>query len=139
MRQITRIMIQDYNIKKLKYDFMGFTFKVDKELSFHHLIISHEKCKLLGIGEGYWKENGAILVQSTSHDYLHRIRTRDEDIFYAITSEMIDENIKGKLDLENLRYIRDMLEYFEREHCSDRTRRGEPLIKEEYIRRRIKL
>lgn len=139
MKEITKLMVYEYNIKKLKYDFMGFTFRLDKELSFHHLIISHRDCKKFGLGEGYWEFNGAILVQETSHDYLHRIESRDEEIFDLITSEMIDEKIKGKLDIENLRKIRDLLKYFEKEHCGERTSKGKPLIKEEYIRRRIKL
>ena len=139
MKEITRIMIHDYNIKKLKYDFAGYTFNKEKELSFHHLVISHKDCKRKGLGEGYWKWNGAILVQNTSHNYLHRIESVDEEIFYLITSEMLDQNIKGKLDIENLREIRNLLEYFEKEHCGDRTNKGHPLIEEEYIRRRIKL
>ena len=133
MKQITRLMIYNYNIKQLKHDFMGYTFKTTKDLSFHHLIIP----KRQGGKEKLW--NGSILVRDTAHDYLHRIENVDEEIFSLITSEMIDENIKGKLDIENLKKIRDLLEYFEKEHCGERTSKGYPLIKEEYIRRRIKL
>lgn len=136
MREVTRIMIKEYEIKRLGYDFLGYTFKTTKELSFHHLIISHKNCKLLGIGEGYWKENGAILVQKTSHDYLHLIEAKDYDMFCYITSEMIDENIKGYLDTQNIRNIHALLSQFEREHCSDRGKKGRLLIKEEYTRRR---
>lgn len=49
---------------------------------------------------------------------------------------MIDENIKGYLDKENLLKIRKILEQFEREHCSDRGKKGNLLIKDEYVRRR---
>ena len=133
MKEITKLMVYEYNIKKLKYDFLGYTFNKEKELSFHHLIIPNRK------GGPIAKWNGSILVRDTAHDYLHRIENRDEEIFNLITSEMIDENIKGKLDIDNLRKIRDLLEYFEKEHCGDRTSKGYPLIKEEYIRRRIKL
>lgn len=133
MKEITKLMIYEYNIKKLKYDFLGYTFKLDKELSFHHLIIPNRQ------GGPVAKWNGSVLVQKTSHDYLHRIESKDLEIFSLITSEMIDENIKGKIDIQNLKKIRDLLEYFEREHCSDRTNKGHPLIKEEYIKRRIKL
>lgn len=139
MREVTKLMIKKYNLLKLKYDFAGYDIRNVNQLSFHHLIISHRDCKKFGLGEGYWEFNGAILVQETSHDYLHRIENRDEEIFNLITSEMIDENIKGKLDIENLKKIRDLLEYFEKEHCGERTSKGKPLIKEEYIRRRIKL
>lgn len=133
MKQVTRDMINEFEMRKLKYDFLGYTFKVEKELSYHHLIIPNRK------GGPITRWNGAILVMNTAHDYLHRIESRDEEIFYLITSEMIDENVKGKIDVENLRKIRDLLEYFEKEHCTDRTSKGKPLIKEEYIRRRIKL
>ena len=133
MKEITRLMVYNYNLKTLKYDFMGYTFNKEKELSFHHLIIP----KRQGGKEKLW--NGSILVRDTAHDYLHRIESRDEEIFALITGLMVDENVKGKLDIEDLRKIRDLLEYFEKEHCGDRTSKGYPLIKEEYIRRRIKV
>ena len=139
MREITKIMIKKYALMKLKFDFMGYVFQRPEQLSFHHLIVPHRLCKSKGLGEGYLEWNGAILRQNTAHDYLHVIEKYDPDMFNAITSEMIDENIKGKLDIDNLKKIRDLLEYFEREHCGERTSKGKPLIKEEYIRRRIKL
>ena len=73
MREVTREMIKLYNIKKLGYDFMGYTFNRPEELSFHHLIIPHRDCKREGLGEGYLMWNGAILKQETSHEYLHTI------------------------------------------------------------------
>lgn len=53
MREVTKEMIKIYNIKKLGYDFMGYTFCKTNELSFHHLIIPHRDCKKQGLGEGY--------------------------------------------------------------------------------------
>ena len=85
----------------------------------------------------FW--NGAILVQNTSHEYLHTIERTDEDMFLAITSEMIDENVLKEIRLENLKRIRDILLQFEREHCSDTTKNGKYIIKREYVRDRIKL
>lgn len=139
MKEITKLMINDFKIKKLGYDFMG--YKVDKkiDLSFHHLIIPHRDCKKYGIGEGYLYWNGAILNQETAHDYLHIIERIDYEIFSRITSEMIDENIKRNLDIENLRNIRDLLIYFEKEHDTDKTKKGDYLIKRKYIESRIKL
>lgn len=139
MKEVTKLMIADFNIKKLGYDFMGYKVNRTKDLSFHHLIIPHRESRAYGIGEGYLYWNGAILVQDTSHEYLHRIEQKDPEIFMGITSEMIDMNIKGYLDSSNLRQIRSMLEYFEREHCSDRTRKGKLLIKSEYLTERIRL
>ncbi len=135
MRAITKQMIKHYKIMKLKIDFMGYEVSKINTLSFHHLIVPHRNCKTFGLGEGYVWWNGAILNQSTSHDYLHLIEVKDYDMFLAITSEMIDENVKGYLDKENLLRIRDILEQFEREHCSDRGRKGNLLIKDSYLRR----
>lgn len=138
MKEITKQMIKNFKIMKLGMDFMGYEVKKKESLSFHHLIIPHRDCKLYGLGEGYLYWNGAILNQLTSHDYLHLIERIDYDIFLAITSEMIDENVKGYLDMENIRYIDDCLTFFEREHCSDRNKKGKILIKEEYTKRMMK-
>ena len=129
MREITKQMIEYYKIMKLGYDFMGYPTSKKNTLSFHHLIVPRRNCKAAGLGEGYIWWNGAILNQSTSHDYLHLIEAKDYDMFLAITSEMIDENVKGYLDRESLLRIRDILEQFEREH------KGNLLIKDNYLRR----
>lgn len=131
LKEITKLMVRQYNIKKLGFDFMGYTFTSEKDLSYHHLIIPRRH------GGPETKENGSILRQNTSHNYLHIVEMYDIDRFLAITSEMIDENLKGKLDIENLRHIRDVLESFEREYCNKRTKKGKLLIKESYIKDRI--
>lgn len=135
MREITKEMIKYYKIMKLGYDFMGYEVAKKSDLSFHHLIVPKRQCQENGLGEGYLWWNGAILNQSTSHDYLHLIEVKDYDMFLAITSEMLDENVKGYLDRENLSRIRDILGQFEREHCSDRGKKGNLLIKDSYLRR----
>ena len=135
MKPITREMIKMYGIKD--FDFMGYSVKRKESLSFHHLIVPRRHCKQQGLGEGYYKWNGAILVQDTSHDYLHTIEIIDYDVFSALTSEMIDMNIKGYLDKDNLRYIKDILLSFEREHDHDRGRKGRLLIKREYTHNRF--
>ena len=89
--------------------------------------------------EGYLYWNGAILRQDTSHDYLHTIENYDYDRFLAITSELIDENILGELSIENLRRIRDILISFEREYSNERSKSGNLIIKESYVRDRIRL
>ena len=124
-------MIKVFHIDKLGFDMMGYTFKRKGDLSYHHLIIPRR----LGGKETF--ENGAILKQDTSHNYLHAIERLDPEIFYAITSELIDENILRSIEYANLCHIRDMLNYFEREHCSDRTKKGHLVIQEAYIRDRI--
>ena len=140
MRETTNIMIHEFNLNKLKYDFAGYTFERTKQLSFHHLRISKHDCKALNIpSDGYLYWNGAILRQDTSHDYLHTIENYDYDRFLAITSELIDENILGELSIESLKRIRDVLKSFEREYSNERSKSGNLIIKESYVRDRIRL
>lgn len=134
MKQVTKLMIKEFNIKKLGYDFMGFRLNKGDIATFHHLIVPHRHCKEKGLGEGYIRQNGAILF-TTSHEYLHRIEIADEEIFNLITSEMIDENIKARLDIYNLKKIEELLRYFERERGNDRLKNGKRLIKQEYYNR----
>lgn len=107
---------------------MGYEFHKN-DASFHHLIVSKRK------GGPETIQNGAILMQSTGHNYLHTIERYDLEIFEFITSEMIDENIKGYLDPQNLHYIDDALKYFEHHYCGLTTKKGKPLIKEQYTKR----
>lgn len=139
MKEITKIMVNDFKIMKLGMDFMGYHVNRKQDLSYHHLIIPRRHCKEAGLGEGYLYWNGAILRQNTSHDYLHIIEKIDTDIFYELTSEMIDENIKGRLDIDNLKRIHDLLLYFEREHDHDTSKKGKLLIKREFVTGRVNL
>lgn len=139
MKEITKIMVNDFKIMKLGMDFMGYHVNRKQDLSYHHLIIPRRHCKEAWLGEGYLYWNGAILRQNTSHDYLHIIEKIDPDIFYELTSEMIDENIKGRLDIDNLKRIHDLLLYFEREHDHDTSKKGKLLIKREFVTGRVNL
>lgn len=131
-------MIIAYKLKKLGYDFMGYDFNKTQQLSFHHLLIPRRYCGKYGLGEGYLWWNGVILRQNTSHEYLHVIESKDLDRFNAITSELIDENVKGYLDQDNLFAIDDILDSFEREYSGTSTKKGKPLIKEEFTRRLVR-
>jgi hypothetical protein len=51
---------------------------------------------------------------------------------------MIDMNIKGYLDMKNIRNINEILCQFEDEHDKDRNKKGKLLIKEEYKHRLLK-
>lgn len=132
-KQIKSEMIKIYKINKLGFDFAGYTFNNKNELSYHHTIIPKRDGGLSTF------ENGSILNQQTSHDYLHYIELYDEEIFNLITKQLIEENLNQKIDIQNLRRIRDLLIYFEKEHCSTRTKKGKLLIKEDYLWKRIKL
>ena len=133
MKTITREMIKMYQLNKLGFDFIGYKFNRSEQLSYHHNVIAKRNGGLETI------RNGAILVRDTSHDYIHVIERIDPEIFYLITSEMLDENLKGKIDIENLRKIRDLLLYFENDHTHERSKKGKLLIKKEYLTNRIKL
>lgn len=130
-KNVVNLMIQEFNINKLGYDFMGYSLQKGDIYTFHHLIIPNRK------GGKYERWNGAILCGKTSHPYLHLIEAKDYDIFCYITSEMIDMNIKGYLDINNLKRISYLLKEFEEEHKKDRTSKGKILIKDEYTRRVI--
>lgn len=130
MKQVTNLMINEFKIKQLGFDFMGYSLERGDIYTFHHLIIPRRN------NGPYSRNNGAILCGKSAHPYLHVIEAKDYEMFSYITSEMIDENIKGFLDPQNIRKIHDVLELFEREHSGDRTKKGHPLIKEAYTRRR---
>lgn len=116
---------------------MGYEFDKIHDLSFHHLIIPRRECEIKRIpSQGYVYWNGAILVQDTSHNYLHTIERYDRERFEAITSEMIDINMQGKIQYENLQNIEDVLESFENEYSGYTTKSGEEIVKEKYVRRR---
>ena len=140
MREVTNLMVNEFKIMKLGMDFMGYRVTRKEQLSFHHLLVAHRDCKELHIpSDGYVRWNGVILRQNTSHDYAHVIEKIDPDIFYKLTSEMIDENIKGRLDIDNLKRIHDLLLYFEREHDHDTSKKGKLLIKREFVTGRVNL
>lgn len=133
MKPITREMIKIYQLNKLGFDFIGYKFNRSEQLSYHHNVIAKRNGGLETI------RNGAILVRDTSHDYIHVIEIIDPEIFYLITSEMLDENLKGKIDIDNLKRIRDLLLYFEREHDHDTSKKGKLLIKREFVTGRVNI
>ena len=132
-------LIEKFHLNELNLDFMGYVRQQNDIFTFHHLIVPN--CK-----KGPYEEwNGAILCGATSHPYLHIIEKTDYDMFLAITSEMIDEKIKGYLDRENLLKIRDILNCFEREYidqclCHYKMKEDyfqRPSLEESFIRKRI--
>lgn len=129
MITITKVMIDKFNITDI--DFMGYSLN-NVNASFHHLIIPRRNngCKVI--------TNGAILNKETSHPYLHLVEERDYELFYLITKAMINEVRIGRLDEEILKKIDDYLKVFEREHSGDISSNGNPLIREEYVKRLVK-
>lgn len=134
MRGITKLMINEYNIKRLGYDFMGYTFRSIDDLSFHHLVIPRRLCNGMK-DKGYNRENGAILNQFSSHPYLHLIEIYDRDRFLEITKYLIKENLLGKVDMDCLRKIRDVLISFEMEYQDTVNNNGNKIIKKQFANR----
>ena len=132
MKQIVRNMIVLYKINELGFDFCGYSLQKGDIYTYHHNIIARRN------GGPETISNGAILCGKSSHPYLHIIEAKDLERFNAITSELIDENIKGYLDQENLLAIDDILNGFEKEYYGTYTKKGKPLIKEEYTRRLVR-
>lgn len=83
-------------------------------------------------------QNGAVLNGDTSHPYIHVIENKDEEIFKRITQYIVLEKQTGKIDIEYLRKINDLLRCFEREHYSTRNKKGNLIIKPEYVKRLIR-
>ena len=130
-------MIEKFMLEKLKYDFMGYDFCYNNELSYHHLIIPKTECSDL-IYKGYYIWNGVILRQKTAHEYIHIIERYDLDRFDSITSELLDQKIKGYIDLDNIIRINDILDSFEREYINKTTNEGHYIIQERYFNRTLK-
>ena len=136
MREVTKNMVENFKLRELGYDFMGYDIDKVERLTFHHLIVPRKDCNLLGIeDEGYVEWNGSILVRNNSHDYLHIIEKYDFNIFLDVTSEMIDQNIKGRIDPKNIRLIDMLLKDFESEWDGEIGYNGKPLIKDAYRKR----
>ena len=129
MKEVTIKMINEFKIKELGYDFMGYSLEKGDIWTFHHNIIAKRN------GGPYERWNGAILAGKTSHPYLHLIEIYDYDTFAYLTSEMIDMNIKGFLDPINLMYIDEMLSEFEYKYAGKKSKKGKVLVKDSYLKR----
>lgn len=140
MKEVTKALIDDFDIYNLGYDFMGGiiygTYPSGSKLDFHHLLVPRRESARKGLPfDGYVYENGVILKHGCTHEELHLIETYDYDKFCYITSEMQDMKVKGYLDLCNLKNINDILKEFEYEHRNSCNKKGKRLIKRCYLDR----
>lgn len=136
-KYVKNLMINEFKLRELGTDFMGYDFRHEGDnYTYHHLIIPRRVYKANELGDGVTRDNGAIIFKNP-HEYLHVVERYDYDRFLAITSEMIDENIKGYVDFDNLKNIDDILRGFEREYSGVYTKKGKVLIKEDYTKRLI--
>lgn len=131
MGKLTNRIFYDYELHKLGYDFMGYEFADKKELSYHHIQPRH-------YGGKTTYDNGALLTRSVSHNYIHVIEAYDFKLFLELSQELIAEHKDG-LTQDHLFAIKQMLEYFERKFENQYTKKGVPIIKEDFVRRRVQL
>ena len=96
MREVTRLMINDFKIMELGCDFAGYKLVNESDVSFHHYLIARRDCKKLGLGEGYTYQNGVILNAKTSHPELHLIESKEEKLFYYIKSQADNKSPKRR-------------------------------------------
>lgn len=131
MREVTKLLINDFKIKELGYDFMGYALQKGDIYTFHHLLIANRD----GGPYDYW--NGVVLL-STPHQYLHTIEAVNYKYFTYLTSEMQDMKIKGYLDSYNLEEINNILCEFEHKYRNYYTKKHKKLLRPEYMHRVFK-
>lgn len=118
-----------------EFDWLGYKVSRNNPFTFHHI----QKKEHGGL---YTYNNGAILTGGvgSSHEYLHIIEVKDYDLFVYLNNLLKAINDQRSMPtLNQLKAIRSILLQFEREHLSDRTKKGKLLIKPSYIEKRIEL
>lgn len=128
MKEVTKLMIKEFQLNKLGFDFMGYLQSKKDIYTFHHIKAKRD-------GGLLTRDNGAILF-TTPHEYLHKIELYENALYIYISQELKEMNKKGYLDIYNLKRIQDTLRYFEDRHKNDSTRKGKILIKDTYYHRK---
>lgn len=130
MSRLRERLYKEYKLEELGMDFMGYEFNNKKELSTHHILPRHS-------GGQSKKNNLCVLNRFTSHNYIHLIEDYDKKVFLQISSHLLKQVSLGKIDIDEIREIRDLLEFFEFKYRDEATRNGERLIKPEFKEKRI--
>lgn len=130
MSRLKERLYKDYKLEQLGYDFLGYTFESKKELSTHHILPKNS-------GGKTDKKNLCILNRFTSHNYIHLIEDYDKKVFLQISSHLLKQVSLGKIDIDEIRKIRELLEFFEYKYRNEYARNGDILIRPEYKSKRI--
>lgn len=130
MSRLRERLYKEYKVDQLGFDFMGYSFKDKKELSTHHILPKH-------MGGETKKKNLCILTRDTSHNYIHLIEDYDIKVFIQISGLLLEQVQKGKIGIEELKKIEELLLYFEDKFKDEESRNGELIIKPEYKEKRI--
>ena len=128
-KKVKAMLITNFKLQKAGIDFMGYNFNL-QEATYHHLIIPKRR------GGQATYENGAILMRTTAHDYIHTIEHYDLDVFKAITEAIKSEKECGCLNVYDLKRIKNCLRYFEKNYNGKMSKKGKLIIKERYITER---
>lgn len=138
MKMVTNLMINEFKLKELGMDMMGYKVVRDNDYSFHHLIVPKRDCKRKKIeSNGYVRWNGAILSMKSGHPYLHLVERYKRAYFEDITHQLVNMNQKGYIDVEDLRIIHEILREFELLYDYEESHKGKVFIKPEYRNRII--
>ena len=139
MKQSSIKLYDKYNMQELGYDFMGYPFQECQELSYHHFLVPQRQMRIYNNLNKKPVWNGVLLVRESAHTYLHVIEEIEPEIFDAITSELFDEKIKGRIDAINLININVLLNTFESLHGDEVWEYSrQPVIKDKYRKRILK-
>lgn len=139
MKMVTNLMINEFKLRELGMDMMGYKVVKDNDYSFHHLIVPKRDCKRKRIeNQGYVRWNGAILSSRSAHPYLHLIEEHKRAYFEDITHQLINMNQKGYIDVEDLKIIHSLLHEFELLYDYEASHRGKLVIPPRF-RNRIEL
>lgn len=130
MTKLKNKLYENFELYKIGCDFMGYDFDSIKDLTYHHIQPKNLDGKTTF-------DNGALLIK-TSHNYIHIIESYEFRLFIELSQELKNEHKDG-ITKEHLLAIRQMLEYFEYKYGNQYTKKGLPIIKEEFVRRRIDL
>lgn len=130
MTKLKNKLYQKFNLEQLGVDFMGYEFDSIKDFTYHHI-------QPKNYGGKTTFDNGALLIKD-SHSYIHTIESYDFKLFIELSQELKNEHIDG-ITKEHLIAIRQMLEFFENKFEYQYTKKGLPIIKEGFVRRRIDL
>lgn len=126
MKPVLKEMIRIYKPKGI--DWLGYKLTANNPYTFHHII----KKEHFG---SYDMTNGAIIT-SIPHGYLHIIEYKDYEIYLYLNMILKMINIQCEYPTkQQLLAIDDLLRTFEREHSSDKSKKGKKLIEYEYYDR----
>ena len=131
MSRLRERLYREYDLENIGHDFMGYGFTSKRELSTHHIIPRNS-------GGQTKKNNLCILNRDTAHNYIHLIEDYDYKVFLQVSKHLMEQVKMGKIDMDEIKRINELLCFFEDKFGKEETRNGNPLIKPEFKTRILK-